>query len=178
MLADDDVARLDVAMQHAAAMGVIDGIARVHEPAKQLAHLQRAAAEVFFQTLVGMKAIDGFLEGIATNETHDVEGPAIGVRAQAINRHDAGMLKPAGDLGLEQEPLAADRVVGMLIKDLLERDLAMELGIERHEYGAQAAARMRTQHAEPLAVGRGRAHGVIDGTVGIGLAVMLGCTVP
>ncbi len=43
VLADDDVARLDVAMEHAPAMGVVDGIADVGEPAQQPAQLQRPA---------------------------------------------------------------------------------------------------------------------------------------
>ena len=40
MLADDDVARLDVAVQHAAAVGVVDRVADVEEPAEQPAQLQ------------------------------------------------------------------------------------------------------------------------------------------
>ena len=55
------------------------------------------------------------------------------------------------------EPLAADRVVGVLLEDLLERHLAVQLGIERHEDLAQPAAGVRPQDAEPLAVAGGRA---------------------
>ena len=46
VLADDDVARLDVAVQHAAAVGVVDRVADVDEPPQQLAQLQRPAAGV------------------------------------------------------------------------------------------------------------------------------------
>ena len=49
VLADDDVARLDVAVQHAATVGVVDGVADVDEPPQQLAQLQRAAAGVVLQ---------------------------------------------------------------------------------------------------------------------------------
>ena len=35
VIADDDVRRLQVAVQHAAAVGVVDGIANVDEPAQQ-----------------------------------------------------------------------------------------------------------------------------------------------
>ena len=49
------------------------------------------------------------------------------------------MLEAAGDLGLEQEPLAADRVVGVVVEDLLERHLAVQLAVERHEDRPQAA---------------------------------------
>ena len=78
-----------------------------------------------------------------------------------------GMLQPAGDLGLEQEPLAAGRVVGVVVEDLLERHLAVQLGVQRHEDGAQAAPGVRPQDAEPLAVGGGRADGVAGGAVGV-----------
>ena len=70
------------------------------------------------------------------------------------------MLQPAGDLGLDQEPLAAGRVVGVLVEDLLERHLAVQLAVQRHEHRAQAAPGMRPQDAEPLAVAGGRADGV------------------
>ena len=70
------------------------------------------------------------------------------------------MLEAAGDFGLDHEPLAAGRVVGMVIEDLLERHLAMELGVQRHEDGAQTATGVRPQDAEPLAVAGGRADGV------------------
>ena len=82
------------------------------------------------------------------------------------------MLQPAGDLGLEQEPLAADRVVGVRVEDLLEGHLAVQLGVQGHEDGAQAAAGMRPEDAEPLAVGGGRADGVAGRAVGV--AVVLG----
>ena len=67
------------------------------------------------------------------------------------------MLQSPGDLGLGDEPLAADRVVGVLLEDLLQRHLAVQLGIEGHEHLAQPAARVRPQHAEPLAIAGGRA---------------------
>ena len=77
-----------------------------------------------------MEAVDRLLEAVALDEPHGVVGPAVAVAAQAVDRHDPGVLQPAGDLGLEQEPLAADRVVGVVVEDLLERHLAIELGVE------------------------------------------------
>ena len=62
------------------------------------------------------------------------------------------MFQPAGDLGLEHETRAAGGVVGVVVEDLLERDLAVELGVERHEDRAQAPSSVRPQDAEPLAV--------------------------
>ena len=100
-----------------------------------------------------MEVLDGLLEAVATDEPHGVIRPAVAVGPQAVDRHDAGMLQPAGDLGLDEEPLAAGRVVGVMVEDLLERHLAVQLTVQRHEDRAQAAAGMRPQDAEPLAVG-------------------------
>ena len=66
------------------------------------------------------------------------------------------MLQAAGDLGLEEEPLAADRVVGVVVEDLLEGHLAVQLAVQRHEDGAQAAPGVGPEDAEPLAVAGGR----------------------
>ena len=43
MLADDDVARLDVPVQHAAAVRVVDGVADVDEAPQELAQLRATA---------------------------------------------------------------------------------------------------------------------------------------
>jgi hypothetical protein len=40
------------------------------------------------------------------------------------------MLQPAGDLRLGDGPFAAGGVVGVLLEDLLQRHLAVQLGIE------------------------------------------------
>ena len=119
------------------------------------------------QRLVGVEALDGLLEAVAADEPHGVVGPAVGVGAQAVDRDDPRVLQPAGDLGLEQEPLAADRVVGVVVEDLLQRHLAVQLRVEGHEDGAQAAPGVGPEDAEPLAVGGGRADGVAGGAVGV-----------
>ena len=67
------------------------------------------------------------------------------------------MLEPAGDLGLQQEPRAAVGVVGALGLDLLQRHLALELGVERDRDLADAPLGMRPEDAEPHALGRGHA---------------------
>ncbi|MFO0950014.1 MAG: hypothetical protein U0835_02455 [Isosphaeraceae bacterium] len=46
------------------------------------------------------------------------------------------MFEPAGDLGLDEEPVAADGVVGVVREDLLEGDLAVQLRVERDEHRA------------------------------------------
>ena len=93
-------------MQHAPAVGVVDRVADVEEPPQQLAQLQRPPAGVASSSASSAwNAVDGLLEAVAPDEPHGVVRPAVGVGAQAVDRHDAGVLQPAGDLGLEQEPL-------------------------------------------------------------------------
>ncbi len=53
------------------------------------------------------------------------------------------MLQPAGQPGLEQEPRLAGRVVRVMIPQLLHRDLAIELRVDREEDLAQPPARER-----------------------------------
>ena len=62
VLAEDDVARLQVAVQDAARMRVVDGIADVDEPPQELAQFERPAAWLFLQRLIFMKPFDRLLE--------------------------------------------------------------------------------------------------------------------
>ena len=174
MLAEDDVGRLDVAMDHAAGVGVIDGVADVEEAAEQLAKLEGSTAGVVLQGDVGVELLDRLLEAVALDEPHGVVRAAAAVGAQTVNRHDAGVLEPAGHLGLQHEPLAAHRVVGVLLEDLLERHLAVQLAVERHEHLAQPAPRVRPEQAEPLAIAGRPADRQSAGAVGVVIIVGLG----
>ncbi len=118
MLAQNDIGRFDVAMQHAPAVRVIDGVADVKEAAKQLAQLQRMSAPVAFQILVGVVLVDGLLERIAANEPHGVVGPSAFVGPQPVDRNDTRVLQPAGDLSLQQEAGAAGGVVSVPVENL------------------------------------------------------------
>ncbi len=136
-------------------MRVLDRVADVGEPPQELAQPERPPAGVSPHRLDGMESIDGLLKRVATDEPHSVERPAVRVRAQAVDRDDSRVLQPAGDLGLEHEAGAAGWVVGVLLEDLLERHLAVQLGVQGDEDGAQAAAGVRPQDSEPLAVAGG-----------------------
>ena len=114
-----------------------------------------------------VEAFDRLLEVVPLDEPHRVVGPAAVVGPQSVDGDDAGVLQAAGDLRLHQEPLAADRVVGVLVEDLLERHLAVQFAVERHEDGAQAASGMRPEDPEPLAVGSGGADKIGAGAVGV-----------
>ncbi len=101
-------------------------------------------------TVLGLvEAIDRLLEGLALDEPHGVEGAALGVASQAVDRNHARVLEASGDLGLEQEAGAAVRVVGAFGSELLERDLAIQLGVEGHGDLAKAPLGMRPEDAEP-----------------------------
>jgi hypothetical protein len=158
-------------VDHAAAVRVIDGVAGGDEPPQQLAQLERPAAGVVPEGLVGMEAVDGLLEGVALDEPHGVEGPAVGVGAEAVDRDDAGVLQAAGDLGLGQEAGAAVGVVGAVVEDLLEGHLAVQLLVAGDEEGAQAAAVVEAEDAVSLPVRGGGADGVGGGELGVAVAV-------
>ena len=119
------------------------------------------------ERLVVVKSRDRLLERVTSDEPHRVVRPALGIGAQAVDGNDAGVLEPAGDLGLGDEPSPADGVGSVLPKNLLECDLAVQLAVERDEDGPQAALSMRPQHAKPLPFGSGRADGICDGAVGV-----------
>ncbi len=106
-----------------------------------------------------MEAFDGLLEALAADEPHGVVRPAVLAGAQAVDRDDARMLQPAGDLGLPQEPSPADGVVGVVGLDLLEGDLAVQLRVQRHEDRADPAPGMMPDELEPAPVRRRLAQG-------------------
>ena len=144
MIAHDDIRRLDVAVDHAARVGIIDGVADVQESAEQLAELEVAPSRGRPLALASdadpvVELVDRFLEAVAADEPHGVIRAAIAVGAQPVDGDDPGVLEPAGDLGLDEEAGSADGVVGAVVEDLLESDLAVQLGVEGDEDGAQAA---------------------------------------
>ncbi len=78
------------------------------------------------------------------------------------------MLQAAGDLGFDQKPGPADRVVGVTVENLLEGDLAIQLAIKRHEDRPEPPLRMRPQDPEPLTFTPGRGNNLRDCGVLVG----------
>ena len=150
VLADDDVARLDVAVRTPRLWAYSMAL---HTSMNRRRSLRSSSDRRPGRPsgLIGVEAVDGLLELVAADEPHGVIGPAVAVSSQAVDRDDPGMLQPAGDLGLEQETLAAHRVVGVTVQDLLERHLTVQLVIERHEDGARPplACGRRTRNRSP-----------------------------
>ena len=136
VLAEHDVARFEIAVQHALAVSEAHCLTDVRETPQQLAERQSPLAGIAAGDVGGVKPFHRGLEVVPLDETHGIERPAVGVRTQPIDRHDAGMLQSAGDLRLQQKPAAADCVVRVTGLDPLERHLAVELLIPGHEHFA------------------------------------------
>jgi hypothetical protein len=65
------------------------------------------------------------------------------------------MFELAGDLGLQHEPGATVRIIGLSGLNFLEGHLAIQLGIHRHRDLSDPAASVGTEHMVPASV-RGR----------------------
>ncbi len=155
-------------MQHATAVGVLQSrCKRRGTAAGTCASSSDRRPRSCFRDSSAWKRCDGLLEAVALDEPHGVVGAAVRRRSQSVDGDNPRVLQPAGDLGLDQKPLTADRVVGVVVEDLLERHLAVQLAIQGHEHRAQPAARVRPQDAETLTVACGRADGVTGGAVGV-----------
>ncbi len=170
--AEHDVVGLEVAVHDAAAVRVGDRVAGVDQAAQQPAEGDLAPARLARGVLLGVEPLDRAAEGLALDQPHRVVRPPVGISAQAVDRHDPRMLQPPGEPGLEQEPRLAGRVVRVVRPQLLHRDLAIELRVDRQEDLAQPPARMGPHDPEPLvdrrrggrAIGRGTpAAPVIEG---------------
>ena len=150
-LAEHDVARLQIAVQHAAAVRIGNGVADGDKPIKQLAKFEIALCRA---KRGGVKAFDGLLEAVAADEAHGVVRPAIGILAEGVDRHDAGMFQTAGDLRLAHKAGTTFGVICVPRLDLFQRHLAVQLAVAGHEDLAQPPAGMGPQNLETRPVGR------------------------
>src|SRR5581483_815580 len=116
-------------MHDAATVREGDGVTHADQPAEQLTELERA--ELAAATCV--QFLDGLGERLTLNEPHGVKRPAIGVSTESIDRHNAGMLEAASDLGFDQKSFAARRLVRSFGTNLLERYLTMQFQVLSHE---------------------------------------------
>ncbi len=143
-------------MEHAAAVRISDGVADIGEPVEQLPQLECASRELRRDSGVSSMIVPNRLvQAGSLHKPHGIKRPAVVVDAQGVDRHDSRMLESAGDLGLEQEPIAAVGVVGAFGLDLLQGHLALKLGVEGHRDLADASLRVQAQHVKPHARGCG-----------------------
>ena len=148
-------------MQHAAAVGVGDGVADVNKAAQQCTQLHGPLSRI--EPLIGalVEAGHRLLQAVAADETHGVVGPAVRILAQAVDRHDARVLQAAGDLGLQEEAGAAVGIVGMPFLDLLECHFAPQFLVAGHGDLPQPSFGMRPEDAEAAPRRGGTADGLI-----------------
>jgi len=85
-------------------------------------------------------------ERLSANELHREVGTAVRLQAQAVDRHDAGVLELAADLRLLQEALHHLRIVGVPGSQHLERHTAAQVLVAPLEDDADAAARDLAEH--------------------------------
>ena len=148
-LADEDVRRLDVAMDDAALVRVRDRVRRGDDVRQQREPIGELAA-----------LADELLERPPRHLAHHVERRAVRRRAGVVHRHDRRMLEPRGDPDLALEPRHR---LGIERQRLLERDGAAEHGIGRLDDAAHAAARDLGAHlVAPL--GRASRGGATNGS--------------
>jgi hypothetical protein len=78
-------------------------------------------------------------QGVALDQLHGEEGPAVGEGAQLVDGDDAGVLELAADLGLLDE--AADHlgILAEVVAEDLQGDVAAEVGVAALEDRAHAA---------------------------------------
>ena len=101
-LAQDDVLALQVAMDDAVRVGVGDGVADGHEGGEQTHQLHRL---VPVGPPVAVEGRGHLGQRSPANEAHDVERPTgLGIAAQLVHRHDAGVFELPGDPRLANEP--------------------------------------------------------------------------
>ena len=127
-LTDHDVAGLDVAMNDAAFVGVIEGAAGLNGVDELQGNWQRGAA--------GNNLLDVF----AFDEFHGDIGKVAGV-AHVVDGDDVGMLKAAGGLRFPIEALKQGRVIGHAGGDGFQGDEAVNYGVAgaiNHTHGAVA----------------------------------------
>jgi len=125
--ADEDVRRLEIAMDHAAAvrvghrLGHREDVGQEREPRPEL-----------------LAFGDQLIERLAADLAHHVVGRAVRRGAGVVDRHDRRMLEPRRDPGLARE--AAQRV-GIADQHLLDRDGAAQQRVGRFDDAAHAAPR-------------------------------------
>jgi hypothetical protein len=141
--ADHDVARLEVAVHHPAAVREGDRIADLEEGLHQLvaqpAH-RRAAGRL------ALVMLDQVGEVGALDALHGVEHRAVGQHLEVVHRHDAGMFQLGGDLRLVHE--AADRLLlaATAVAQGLERDAAAAVVVQHLEHHPLRAAADGARH--------------------------------
>ena len=146
MIGQEHVVGLDVAVDHAVAMGIAQGVRHVAQHPERLGHRQLAIAGEPGPQRLALDQRHGVVEQ-ATRLT------SIGF-PRGEQRNDVGMLERGGELDLAAESVGAQRS-GEIGREDLDDDLPAQGGLPGLEDPAHAAA---TQLAlEQIAAGQGGA---------------------
>ena len=137
--ADHDVARLQVPVQHSAAIGIVHHVADVEEPREQLANSSLCEIGLRPAFAVWWNFSNDFGQGVSLDVVHGVERTSAGVAAEPIDGYDTGVLQPPRDHRLADEPRAALGIIGRLGPDLFQGDVTVELSVMGDEDFAQPA---------------------------------------
>jgi hypothetical protein len=149
--AEHDVRRLQVAVDDPLAVRVghrVADLEQVLDARGEAVRLVRLAS-----MLVGLaRFLEVLRERAALDELHGVGGCAAGRHLQAVDGNDVGVVELRGDLDLADEAQAGLRIAGRSLQQLLERDLAQELGVARDvDRSHPAAAGLAEDHVARLA---------------------------
>lgn len=128
-LAEHDVRRFQVAMDHAFAMRVVDCVAHMQEPREQLPQLRNPFPARQFYSPASVKAVEHLQKAFTANEPHRVIWPSRCIGPHGVNRHHARMFEPPSYPRFQQESVAAIVVVRPLGFDLFERDRSLDFPI-------------------------------------------------
>ena len=102
LVVEQQVRRLDVAVDHPLAVGVGQRLGHLHADPRRLAGIGTSRGPSGSARGRGSLLEHG-VEPAAGDVLHDVEMPPL-VLADAEDRHDVGVVQPAGGLGLAAEP--------------------------------------------------------------------------
>ena len=87
--------------------------------------------------------LDRFLQTVAADEFHRVERPAVGVGAEAVDRHDRWVFEAAGNFSFPNKSIAIPLIVGESGLNLLQRYFAIQFQVDCKKDFPQSAAGMR-----------------------------------
>src|SRR5204863_6116559 len=93
----------------------------------------------------GVELLDRLLEGLSLDEAHGIEGTAVCVLADGVDRHNIRVLQPAGNLRFAEKTAATLRIAGVPRAQTFERDFAVQLFIPRQMNFAQTTLGMKAQ---------------------------------
>jgi hypothetical protein len=122
---EQDVLRLDVAVDHVVAVSVIEGRGDLAGDGQGVGEWELPLA------------LEPLPEGVALHVGHDIEEEVAGA-AGIVDREDVGVVEARGELDLAEEPLGADRSREIGTEDL-EGDLAVVAEILGQEHDGHAA---------------------------------------